>query len=99
MADRTKGRLWEKCGGELVALDVVDFGLFDSSSAVMQGKEAFGLQFTHVFCVCRQRRRGKVRFCSMIVTVGWDSGNWVRKTSRQAFITYSNKIPDTYERG
>jgi hypothetical protein len=35
MADRAKRGLWKKGGSELVALDMVDFGLFDGSSAVM----------------------------------------------------------------
>ena len=60
MADRAKCGLWEKGGGELMALDMMDFGLFDGSSAVMQSKEAFSLKFTHVLCVCRNRTRYKV---------------------------------------
>lgn len=60
MADRAKCGLWEKGGGELMALDMVDFGLFDGSSAVMQSKEAFSLKFTHVLCVCGNRTRDKV---------------------------------------
>lgn len=51
MADRAKCGLWEEGGGELVALDMMDFGLFDSSSAVMQSKEAFSFKFTQVLCV------------------------------------------------
>ena len=38
-----------------MALDVVDFGLLDGSSAVMQSEEAVGLEFVHVLCVCRKR--------------------------------------------
>lgn len=56
MADRAKCGLWEKGGSKLMALDVVDFGLFDGSSAVVQSKEAFSLKFTHVLCVCRNRK-------------------------------------------
>lgn len=56
MADRAKCGLGEKGGGKLMALDVVDFGLFDGSSAVMQSKEAFRLEFTHILCVCRNRK-------------------------------------------
>lgn len=52
MADRAKRGLWEKGGRELVALDMMDFGLFDGSSAVMQSKEAFRFKFTHVLGVC-----------------------------------------------
>lgn len=54
MADGAKCGLWEKGGGELMALDVMDFGLFDGSSTVMQSKEAFSFKFTHVLCVCRR---------------------------------------------
>lgn len=54
MADRAKCGLWEEGGGELVALDMMDFGLFDCSSAVMQSKEAFSFKFTQVLCVCRR---------------------------------------------
>lgn len=60
MADGAKCGLWEEGGGELMALDVVDFGLFDGPSAVMQSKEAFSLKLTHVLCVCRNRTRDKV---------------------------------------
>lgn len=35
MADGAKRGLWEEGGRELMALDVVDFGLLDGSSAVM----------------------------------------------------------------
>lgn len=38
MADRAKRGLWEKGGGELMALDVVDLGLFDGSLVVMQSR-------------------------------------------------------------
>ena len=55
MADGTKRGLWEEGGCELMALDVVDFGLLDGSSAVMQSEEAVGLEFVHVLCVCRKR--------------------------------------------
>lgn len=54
MADGAKRGLWEKGGGELMALDMMDFGLFDGSSTVMQSEEAFSLKFTHVLCVCRR---------------------------------------------
>ena len=51
MADRAKCGLREKGGRELVTLDMVDFGLFDGSSALMQCKESFILKLTHVLCV------------------------------------------------
>lgn len=57
MADRAERGLREKGGCELVTLDVVDFGLFDGASAVMQRKESFVLKFTHVLCVWRERVR------------------------------------------
>lgn len=71
VADRAKCGLWEKGGSEFVALDMVDFGLFDGSSAVMQSKEAFSLKFTHVFCVCRERIGDQVKFCYMKGTGRW----------------------------
>lgn len=67
MADGAKRGLWEKGGRELMALDVVDLGLFDGSSALMQSKEAFVLEFTHVLCVCRKRTGDRVTFCHMTV--------------------------------
>ena len=70
MADGAKRGLWEKRGRELMALDVVDFGLFDGSSALMQSKEAFVLEFTHVLCVCRKRTGDRVTFCHMAVRAG-----------------------------
>lgn len=57
MADRAERGLREKGGCELMTLDVVDFGLFDGASAVMQCKESFVLKFTHVLCVWRESRR------------------------------------------
>ena len=54
MADGAKRGLWKKGGSELMALDMMDFGLFDGSSTVVQSKEAFSLKFTHVLCVCRR---------------------------------------------
>jgi hypothetical protein len=57
MADRAKCGLREKGGRELVTLDMVDFGLFDGSSALMQCKESFILKLTHVLCVWRKRKR------------------------------------------
>lgn len=71
MADRAKRGLWEKGGGELMALDMVDLGLFDGSSAVMQSKEALSLKFTHVLCVCRKKRGDTVTFCAVFVLAGW----------------------------
>lgn len=71
VADRAECGLWEKGGSELMALDMVDFGLFDGSSAVMQSKEALSLKFTHVFCVCRERTGDKVKFCCMKITARW----------------------------
>lgn len=59
MADRAERGLWEEGGGELMALDMMDFGLFDGSSTVMQSKEAFILKFTHVLCVCRRAQGTK----------------------------------------
>lgn len=41
MTDRAEGGLWEEGGRELVTLDIVDFGLFDGSPALVQGEEAF----------------------------------------------------------
>lgn len=78
MADRAKCGLWEKGGGKLMALDVVDFGLFDGSSAVMQSKEAFGLKLTHVLCVCRNR---KDREQSEVLGFGCQS--WVGRAGRR----------------
>lgn len=57
MADRAKRGLREKGGCELVTLDVVDFGLFDGSSAVMQCKESFVLKLAHVLCVWREKEK------------------------------------------
>ena len=74
MADGAKRGLWEKGGGELVTLDMVDFGLFDGSSAVMQSKEAFGLKFTHVLCVCGKRTGSRVTVCNRAVTAGVSGG-------------------------
>lgn len=74
MADRAKRGLWEKGGGELMALDMVDLGLFDGSSAVMQSKEALSLKFTHVLCVCRKKRGDTVTFCAVFVLAGWGPG-------------------------
>lgn len=54
MADGAKRGLREKGGGELMALDMMDLGLFDGSPTVMQSKEAFSLKFTRVLCVCRR---------------------------------------------
>lgn len=56
-----------------MALDVVDLGLFDGSSALVQSKEAFVLEFTHVLCVCRKRTGDRVTFCHMAVRA-WGSG-------------------------
>lgn len=58
MADRTKRGLREKGGCELMTLDMVDFSLFDGSSAMMQCKESFILKFTQVLCVWREREEG-----------------------------------------
>lgn len=52
MAHRAKRGLREKGGRELVALDVMDFGLLDGSSAVVQGEEALRLKLTRVLRVC-----------------------------------------------
>lgn len=41
VTDRAEGGLWEEGGRELVTLDIVDFGLFDGSPALVQGEEAF----------------------------------------------------------
>lgn len=43
MTDGAEGRLWKEGGCELVTLDIMDFGLFDGSPALMQGEKAFGL--------------------------------------------------------
>lgn len=56
MAHRAKRGLGEKGGCELVALDVMDFGLLDGSSAVVQSEEALRLEFTRVLGVCRRAR-------------------------------------------
>lgn len=61
MADRAKCGLREKSGCELMALHVVDFGLFDGSSAMMQGKESFILKVTHVLGVCGERTGDAVK--------------------------------------
>ena len=73
MADGAKRGLWEEGGCELMALDVVDFGLLDGASAVMQSEEAVGLEFVHVLCVCR-KRAVTVTFCDMAATAGGDQG-------------------------
>lgn len=72
MADRAKRGLREKGGRELVTLDMVDFGLFDGSSAMMQRKESFILKLTHVLCVWREREKEQEMWWSpVMVTVGW----------------------------
>lgn len=75
MADRAERGLREKGGCELVTLDVVDFGLFDGASAVMQRKESFVLKFTHVLCVWRESERAgdSVKPC--------DGHSWVVRTA------------------
>lgn len=61
MADRAKRGLREKRGRELMALHMVDFGLFDGSSAMVQGEESFVLKVTHVLCVCGERAEDAVK--------------------------------------
>lgn len=61
MADRAKRGLREKRGCELMALHMVDFGLFDGSSAMVQGEESFVLKVTHVLCVCGERAEDAVK--------------------------------------
>lgn len=61
MADRAKRGLREKGGRELMALHVVDFGLFDGSSAMVQGEESFVLKVTHVLCVWGERAEDAVK--------------------------------------
>ena len=56
-----------------MALDMVDFGLLDGASAVMQSEEAVCLEFVHVLCVCR-KRAVTVTFCDMAATAGGRPG-------------------------
>lgn len=56
MAHRAEGGLWEEGGCELVALDIVDLGLFDGSPALVQGEEAFSLTVSQVLCIWEDRR-------------------------------------------
>lgn len=78
MADRAKRGLREKGGCELVTLDMVDFGLFDSSSAVVQRKESFILKFAHVLCVWGEREReggcGEALWWLQLGGEDWDLG-------------------------
>lgn len=44
-ADGAKGRLREERGAELVTFDDVNFSLFDGSSSLVEGEQAFSLLF------------------------------------------------------
>lgn len=44
-ADRAEGWLWEECSAELVTFDNMDFGLFDGTASLMQGKQTLSLPF------------------------------------------------------
>lgn len=57
MTDRAEGGLWEEGGRELVTLDIVDFGLFDGSPALVQGEEAFILTVRQVLCIWGESKR------------------------------------------
>lgn len=52
VAHGAKRGLGEKGGRELVALDVVDFGLLDGSPALMQGEESLRPELPRVLRVC-----------------------------------------------
>lgn len=41
VTDRAECRLWKESGCELMALHIMDFGLFDGSPALMQGEKGF----------------------------------------------------------
>lgn len=59
MTDRAEGGLWKEGGRELMALDIMDFGLFDGSPALVQGEKAFSLTVSQVLCIWG---RGNSRF-------------------------------------
>lgn len=56
VAHRAEGGLWKEGGCELVALDIVDFGLFDGSPALVQGEEAFSLTVSQVLCIWEETK-------------------------------------------
>lgn len=56
VAHWAEGGLWEEGGCELVTLDIVDFGLFDGSPALVQGEEAFSLTVSQVLCIWGERK-------------------------------------------
>lgn len=56
MTHGAEGGLWKEGGCELVTLDIVDFGLFDGSPALVQGEEAFSLTVSQVLCIWEQRK-------------------------------------------
>lgn len=39
-----------------MTLDIVDFGLFDGSPALVQGEEAFSLTVSQVLCIWEERK-------------------------------------------
>jgi len=51
MTHRAEGRLGKEGGRELMTLDIMDFGLFDGSPALVQGEEAFSLAVRQVLCI------------------------------------------------